>query len=299
MMHKHSSREGGSQNIKIATLLNIGFTVLEFIGGVLTNSLTLISNALHDLGDSIVLLSSWKIERESQRRPDWKKSFGYYRLSLLAAFLNAIILLGGSIVIIFQVIGRLIEPEPVKAIGVIWLAVVGIIANLLGTWQLRKGHTLNEKILSWHLLEDVLGWLAVLLSGIIMYLYQIYIIDPLITIGFSLFILWGVWRNSKELINVFLEGVPSPQSLTAIFNEIENVPGILKIYDIHLWSLDGKHNIFSMKATVTEGIKNDDPVRKKVEEALLKHKISHSTIELSDSKYPSARQEQKFLEEDN
>jgi cobalt-zinc-cadmium efflux system protein len=121
----------------------------------------------------------------------------------------------------------------------------------------------------------------------------------LITIGFSLFILWGVWRNSKELINVFLEGVPSPQSLTAIFNEIENVPGILKIYDIHLWSLDGKHNIFSMKATVTEGIKNDDPVRKKVEEALLKHKISHSTIELSDSKYPSARQEQKFLEEDN
>ena len=279
------------KNIKIATFLNIAFTVVEFIGGALTNSLAVTMDALHDLGDSIVLLSSWKIEQEALRKPDWKRSYGYRRLSLLAAFLNAVIIFGGSIVILFQVLGRLIKPEPVDGLGIVWIAIIGIIANAIGSWKLKHGHNLNERILSWHLLEDVFGWVGILISGVVIYFTNWYIIDPIVTILFTTFILWGVWRNSKELINVFLEGVPSHQSLPNITHEIEQVSGLKSIQDIHLWSLDGKHQLFSFKGTV-ESFDDIYEIKIKIERILKSFHINHSTIELSEN---TKAQEQRFL----
>lgn len=287
--HHHNIR-----NIKIATFLNIGFTLIEFVGGVLTNSLAILADALHDLGDSLVLISSWKIEHEARREPDWRRTFGYRRLSLLAAFLNAVIILGGSVVILFQVAGRLISPEPVNALGMMWIAVVGVIANFFGSLQLKQGQTLNEKILSWHLLEDVLGWLGILVSAVVIYFTDFYLLDPLLTIAFTTFILWGVWRNSKELINVFLEGVPQNKDLPRIVKDIEEIEGVKKIYDVHLWSLDGKHNMFTMEAAVMGGLEKQQAIKKEIEKILEEHKITHSTIELNQQ--PDRKeQEQIFL----
>ena len=262
----------------------------------MTNSLAIMADALHDLGDSIILLSSWKIEGESRRGPDWKRTFGYRRLSLLAAFLNAVVLLGGSVVITFQAAGRLVNPQPVNAKGIIFFAIIGIIANFIGSLRLRHGKTLNERILSWHLLEDVLGWAGILISGVFIHFTGIYIVDPLVTIAVTFFILWGVWRNSKELINIFLEGAPTTYSLASIVHDIEEkVPNIKRIFDVHLWSLDGDHHLFSMKATIA----NDElttETKIEIEKVLNKHKITHSTIEISEDKFFSRKkQEQKFL----
>ncbi|MDO8558114.1 MAG: cation diffusion facilitator family transporter [bacterium] len=286
-----------SNGVKIAAILNIAFTVVEFIGGALTNSLAVMADALHDLGDSMVLLSSWKIESLSQRSPDWKRTFGYRRMSLLAAFLNAVVLLGGSVIIFFQVIGRLVNPQPVHAVGIIWLAVLGIVVNTAGSLKLKKGGSLNERMISWHLLEDVLGWVGILLAGIIMHFTGFYRIDPVITIGFTVFVLWGVWRNSKELLNVFLEGVPSNVSLKELLRELGTITDVREICDIHVWSLDGKQHLCALKVIVKPGAMKDcavlqGAIRKKLEN----YHIVHSTIELQEEQFHVHTQhDQAFL----
>lgn len=284
-----------SKNVKIATFLNIGFTILELIGGALTNSLAILTDALHDLGDSMVLVSSWGIEEASHRQPDWKRTFGYRRLSLLAAFLNATVMLGGSVIIAVQVIGRLISPQPVNALGTVWLAVVGITINAAGSLLLREGKSLNERVLSWHLLEDVLGWTGILVAGVVMHFTGFYRLDPIITIGFTIFVLWGIWRNSKKMINVFLEGTQSEKSLPTLVGEIEKIKGVKEVYDVHLWSLDGGNNIFTMKAQIDKE-KNHEFIHKALKKILALHNVTHSTIELETERtHAQEESEQDFL----
>ena len=267
------------------------------MGGALTNSLAILADALHDLGDSMILLSSWKIESIAHRKPDWRRTFGYRRLSLLAAFLNAVILFGGSLTILFQVVGRLINPQPVNANGMIVIAIVGVIANAAGSLRLKKGETLNEKMLSWHLLEDVLSWLGILIAATIIRFTGWHILDPIITIGFTAFVLWGVWRNSREMFNVFLEGAPSQKSLPAIVEEIEKVDGIKRVYDIHLWSLDGKHHLATVKILVDrDAFKAYNSTERAIKEIFERHQITHSTVELEEEKMPAKESlEQEFL----
>jgi cobalt-zinc-cadmium efflux system protein len=144
--------------VRFAAFLNVAFTVLELVGGFWTNSLAILSDALHDFGDSIALLVSWLFERGARRSPDTSRTFGYQRLSLFSALFSASILIGGSIIIIIQAVPRLFNPEQVNAFGMVGIAVIGIIFNGAGFFLLKKGESLNEKVLSWHLLEDVLGW---------------------------------------------------------------------------------------------------------------------------------------------
>lgn len=295
MSHHDHSRHHHIENIKLAAILNISFTIIEIIGGVLTNSLAVIADAFHDLGDSLVLISAWKIEKISLKKPDWKRTFGYRRLSLLSAFLSAIVIFGGTIVILFQAAGRLLSPQAVNAKGMIIIAIIGITANAIGSWRLGHGKTANERVLSWHLLEDVLGWVGILISATVIQFTGFYILDPIITIGFSLFIVWGVWRNSRELFNIFLEGTPRNISLPSLMQELEGVKGMRHIYDIHLWSLDGKHNYFSMKAVVDDKIDNE-AVKSKIKKILDKNHITHDTIELdSIETHFHKEKEQEFL----
>lgn len=293
--HNHSHHHHSHiQNIKIAAIINISFTVFEIIGGVLTNSLAIIADSFHDLGDSLVLLSAWKLEKVAEKKPDWKRSFGYRRLSLLSALLNAAVLLGGTAVVLFQAVGRLAIPQPVHAGGMIFMAVVGITANLVGSMRLKGGKTVNEKVLSWHLLEDVFGWVAILISATIIRFTDLYILDPIFTIGFSVFILYGLWRNSRELFNIFLEGAPSNSSLASLIQEIDSIDGIENVYDAHLWSLDGKHNYFSMKAVASS--KNENKIREKLSKILPEYDVAHSTIELKTRHdFSKTDQEQEFL----
>ncbi len=273
------------ERVRFAAFLNVAFTVLELVGGLWTNSLAILSDALHDFGDSIALLASWIFERGAQKSPDTSRTFGYQRLSLFSALFSASILIGGSIVIIFQAIPRLFNPETVNAFGMVGIAVIGIIFNGAGFFLLKKGESLNEKVLSWHLLEDVLGWVGILVGGVIIYFWKFYLLDPIMTIGLTAFILYNVTKNLREAINILLQGVPKHINLEAVKEDITAIKGVLGIHDIHIWSLEGETDILTAHVVLDdEALKSPEPTKQTIKETLQKHHIEHSTIEL-ESKY--------------
>jgi len=274
------------ERVRLAALLNIAFTVLELVGGLWTNSLAILSDALHDFGDSIALLASWLFERGARRSPDTRRIFGYQRLSLFSALFSASILIGGSIVIIFQAIPRLLNPETVNATGMVGIAVIGIIFNGAGFFLLKKGESLNEKVLSWHLLEDVLGWAGILVGGIIIYFWKFYLLDPIMTIGLTAFIIYNVTKSLKETINILLQGVPKHINLEAVKQDIKAIKGVMGIHDIHIWSLEGETDVFTAHVILDDETLKKQPEQTKqtIKETLQKHHIEHSTIEI-ESRY--------------
>ncbi len=284
-MHDHN-HPSGEKNIKTALALNICFTVIEFVGGFFTNSLAILSDALHDLGDSLVLGLALFAEKKSKKGADSKRTFGYARLSVLSATVSGAVLIGGSLFILSEAIPRLLHPESVNAGGMMILAVVGIIFNAIGAWRLKKGESVNEKVLSWHLIEDVLGWIAVLIGGALIYLFDLPILDPIITICFTLFILWGVIRSMKEVVNLLLQGVPPKTDLDALKADIKSIDGVLGLHDLHVWSLDGKSNVLTAHVVVLpQGIDAAHDIQRQIKQKLHDdHEIEHSTIELETEK---------------
>jgi len=273
------------ERIRLAAFLNIAFTVLELFGGIWTNSLAILSDSLHDFGDSIALLVSWLFERAARRQPDSSRTFGYQRLSLFSALFSASILIGGSIVIIIQAISRFFNPELVNAFGMVGIAVIGIIFNGTGFFLLKKGESLNEKVFSWHLLEDVLGWVGILVGGVIIYLWKIYLLDPILTIALTAFIIYNVTKNLKESINILMQGVPKHINLEAVKQDILAIKGVIGLHDIHIWSLEGETDVFTAHVVLDdETLRSSEPTKQTIKETLQKHHIEHSTIEL-ESKY--------------
>ncbi|MBA7680738.1 MAG: cation transporter [Candidatus Bathyarchaeum sp.] len=274
------------ERVRLAAFLNVAFTVLELVGGLWTNSLAILSDALHDFGDSIALLASWLFERGARRSPDTSRTFGYQRLSLFSALFSASILIGGSIVIIFQAIPRLLNPETVNATGMVGIAVIGIIFNGAGFFLLKKGESLNEKVLSWHLLEDVLGWAGILVGGVIIYFWKFYLLDPIMTIGLTAFIIYNVTKSLREAINILLQGVPKHINLEAVKQDIKAIKGVMGIHDIHIWSLEGETDVFTAHVILDDETLKKQPEQTKqtIKETLQKHHIEHSTIEI-ESKY--------------
>jgi cobalt-zinc-cadmium efflux system protein len=276
------------ERVRFAAFLNVAFTVVELVGGFWTNSLAILSDALHDFGDSIALLVSWLFERGARKSPDTSRTFGYQRLSLFSALFSAFILIGGSIVIIFQAIPRFFNPETVNAFGMVGIAVIGILFNGAGFFLLKKGESLNEKVLSWHLLEDVLGWVGILVGGVIIYFWKVYLLDPLMTIGLTAFILYNITKNLREAINILLQGVPEHINLEAVKKDLTSIKGVIDVHDIHIWSLEGETDVFTAHVVLDdETLKSPEPTKQTIKETLQKHHIEHSTIELERKDYCS------------
>ena len=270
------------ERVRFAAFLNFAFTIIELVGGFWTNSLAILSDALHDFGDSVALFVSWLFERKAKRSPDARYTFGYQRLSLFSALFAAFVLIGGSIVIILQAIPRFFSPEPVNAFGMVGIAFVGIAFNGAGFFLLKKGESLNEKVLSWHLLEDVLGWVGILVGGVVIYFWNFYLVDPILTVGLTAFILYNVTKNLRESFSILLEGVPSRINVEVVKEDIKAIKGVLEVHDIHVWSLEGETNIFTAHVVLDDETlnKESDETKQAIKEALLKHGIEHSTIEL-------------------
>lgn len=276
------------QNILIAVFLNLAFTVIEVAGGLWTNSLAILSDALHDFGDSVALLTSWFMEGKAKTPPDHRRTFGYGRLSLFSAVFAAVVLVIGSFFILSAAVPRLIKPEPVYAPGMIGLAVAGLLFNGAGFLRLKRGQSVNEKVLSWHLLDDVLGWAAILIGSVIIQFWNNPVIDPIMTIGFTAFTLFGVARNLKETLNILLQGVPGHIDLQEVKASLLAIEGVRDIHDIHIWSLEGETDIFTGHLVVREDLlHNPDGIRSQVKESLARHHIEHSTIELESAGFCS------------
>ncbi|WP_298829860.1 cation diffusion facilitator family transporter [uncultured Planococcus sp.] len=270
-----------TKNIKLAFVINLLFSIGELIGGFLINSVAIMSDAIHDLGDAIALGISWFLQNFSNKEGDKKFSFGYKRFSLLGALINAAVLIAGSIYIFTQAIPLLFNPEHSNAQGMIWFAIVGVLLNGYAAFKLHKGKSVNEGVLSWHMLEDVLGWVAVLIVGIVLLFKDIHILDPILSLAIALFILVNVVRNLTKTMKVLLEGVPEGIDIEEIQAKIEKIPGVLSVGDLNIWSIDGEENALNLHLSVEgDSLADSTVIKEKVRMATSDLKIVHSAIEL-------------------
>jgi cobalt-zinc-cadmium efflux system protein len=282
-MGHHHHHDSSTENIKVAFFLNLFFTVIEFIGGIYTNSLAITSDAIHDLGDSISLGMAWYFQNISDKKPTKTYSYGFKRFSLLGAIINSVILLVGSIFIIIEAIPRIINPEHADAKGMMWFAILGIIVNGAAVLKLKKGTSINERVVSLHMLEDVLGWVAVLIASIVMQFWDVPILDPILSLCISVYILINVIKNGKESIRIILQGVPIQISSDEVKEQVLKFEEVINVHDCHLWTMDGEYNILTMHLIVDEtlswkkGKKLKNSVRKVLHDDFC---LEHITLEL-------------------
>ncbi|MCG1036829.1 cation diffusion facilitator family transporter [Polaribacter sargassicola] len=277
--HQHTSTE----NISTAFFLNLFFSIVEFIGGIYTNSLAITSDAIHDLGDSISLGLAWYFQKISNKKPTKIFTYGFKRYSLLGAIINSLILLIGSILIIIKAIPRIINPEASNTKGMMWIAILGIIVNGAAVLKLRKGTSINERVVSLHMLEDVLGWVAVLTASIVMQFYNVPFLDPLLSLMIAGFILFNVFKNGKESIRIILQATPIEVSVDKIKERIVVFDEIISVEDCHLWTMDGEYHILTIHLMLKDAVnwqKTND--LKNTLKTLLHDdfNIEHVTIEL-------------------
>lgn len=281
-MEKHNHKHNDSStNLLIAFLINFVFTIIEIIGGLYTNSIAILSDAVHDLGDSISLGMSAFLERVSKKAPDEKYSFGYQRFSLLGALISSLVLIGGTVFILTETIPRLINPETVDVKGMLLFSILGIVFNGFAYYKTHSGSSMNEKTISLHLLEDLFGWVAILIGSIILLFVNWFILDALMSIMISIFIMYHVFRNIKEIFGILLQGVPKNVDIGKIRNDLEKITGILKAYHIHAWTLSDEKLMMSINIIVAESssMKEIAEIKKHVREYLRVYKIQHLTIE--------------------
>ena len=277
--HRHHNQSG--KNLKIAFFLNLGFTILEFFGGIYVNSVAIMSDAVHDLGDSLSLGTAWYLDRKSHKEADDKYSFGYKRFSLLGALINSIVLIGGSIYVISEAIGRLFEPQPSDAQGMIVFAIIGVLVNGYAAWKLSSGNSLNEKTVSWHLMEDVLGWVAVLIVAIVLNFTDNQYLDPALSILITLYILYNVVLRLKETLYIFLQGVPKEIKTEKIKKDILQINNVASLHHTHIWSLEGENHVFSahIKLKNISDFEELINIKKQVKAVLKDYHFDHYTIE--------------------
>lgn len=280
-MHQHHDHHHNEKNLQLAFFMNFGFAIIEAVGGYFTNSIAIMADALHDIGDSITLLISWQLERISKKSRDAHYSYGYKRYSLLGALIGSVILVAGIIFVGFEAIKRIQNPQATNAQGMLLLSIGGIAANGLAAIKAGKGKNLNSRIIYWHLLEDALGWAAVLIVSIILFFWNIPILDPVLSIAISGFILFNVIRNLRQTISLFLQGVPAGIDVSTIENSVLSDEKVMGIHHTHIWSLDGEHHVLTSHVTLKEGTKKDDIRR--IKEIFRKlagdYHLAHTTIE--------------------
>ena len=247
MKHSHHHHENdSSKNLKVAFFLNFSFTIIELIGGIYTNSVAIIADSLHDLGDTLSLGLSWFLEKYSSKDRSKKFSYGYKRFSLLSALINSAILIIGSIVILYKTIPRLLNPETSNYVGMLLLAVLGMIVNGVAVFKLKKGSSLNEKVVAWHLLEDLLGWIAIFIISIINQFIEIPILDPILAVIFAIVIFYNAIKNLKPIVAIFLQSTPLDVDVNELETKIKNIKTINSIHDMHLWTMDSENHILTI-----------------------------------------------------
>lgn len=268
------------RNILIAFILNLAFSVFEYVGGMVTGSVAIISDSVHDLGDALSIGISYFLEKKSKKAPDEKYSYGYVRFSVMGGVITIVILIVGSVLVITNAVRRIIHPVGINYSGMIWLAIIGTVLNFVAAWFTREGDSINQKAVNLHMLEDVLGWLVVLLGAVIMKFTDISVIDPIMSIAVALFILVNSLKGLKEVVDLFLEKIPEGVSLEEIEEHIREISGVNDVHHIHIWSMDG-FNKFATLHVVSDEDHAD--IKNKIREELKEHGIGHVTIELENS----------------
>ncbi len=289
--HNHTHGRGGdsggsaTKNIVTAFFLNLGFAAVELVGGLLTNSVAILSDALHDFGDSVSLGVAWALQKRSSKGRDAKFSYGYKRFSLLGSVFLSGILLVSSIFIATEAVERLAEPQEVHAQGMLWLAIAGILVNGFAALRLKKGTTLNERAVFIHIMEDVMGWTAVLVASVVMIFVEHPVtrfLDPVISLAITAWVLWNVARNLRDTFRILLQGIPDGLDAARLTDEVLAVEGVEGLHDLHLWSQDGETHVMTLHIVVSEGLSLADTehIKQSVRDIGRSYSADHVTVEI-------------------
>ena len=268
------------KNILLEFLLNISFSIFEFFGGLFTNSVAILSDSIHDLGDAFSIGVSYFMEKKSKKKANNKYTYGYIRYSVLGSVITTTILLVGSVLVIIGAIQRLFKPVEVNYQGMIIFAIIGVILNSLAAFVTREGDSLNQKSVNLHMLEDVLGWIVVLIGAIVMNFTDIKMLDSIMSIGVALFILVNALKNLKTVVDIFLVKTPSDIDIDELKEHLLEIKDVDDIHHIHVWSIDGYNNYATMH--IVTKAKDTKKVKEEIREELEEHNICHAILETED-----------------
>jgi cobalt-zinc-cadmium efflux system protein len=279
-IHGHHHHAAGG--IRSAFFLNLGFTVVEIVGGFLTNSTAILANAAHDLGDCFALGQAWYFERLSGEKGNSRYSYGYRRFSTFGALVSTILLLVSSLFILSKAIPRILAPSHPDAGGMVLLALIGVVVNGVAMMRLSREKGMNTKVVALHLLEDVLGWLAVLVVSIALLFVDVPALDPVLAVLITLYILSNVVKNLKLMLPIFLQAVPESVSLDTVVMEIEQIDHVRAVHQAHIWSLDGEHNVFTAHLEVDRYFDSEEYgcIKESIQNIVRRHGLFHSTVEI-------------------
>ena len=265
------------KNILTAFVLNLAFSLLEFAGGMFTGSTAIVSDAIHDMGDAASIGISYFWEKKSKKQPDETYTYGYTRYSVIGGAVTTLILLFGSVMAILNAFNRIIHPAEIHYDGMILLAVIGTCVNFGAAFFTRQGDSLNQKAVNLHMLEDVLGWIVVLVGAVVMRFTDFAILDPLLSAGVAGFLFAHAAKNLKEILDLLLEKVPHGMDLSDIQAHLSRLDGVLDVHHIHLWSLDGQTHYATMHI-VTDS--DAHTIKEIIRAGLAEHGIVHAVLEL-------------------
>ncbi len=269
------------ENIKIAFLLNLAFSIVEAIGGILTNSISIISDSLHNLGDSITIGINYIFEKKSKKLPNKEYSYGYLRYTMLGSLIASFILLVGSVVIIYNVVPRLIKPLSVNYDAMIIFGIFGLLINLYATIKIMRSKDKDKKI-NTHMIEDTVIWLFILTGSICIKVFDSVIIDPILSLLIAIYILYQVYKYMKNICNIFMEKVPKNVKIDEIKKDIEENENIDNVHHIHIWSMDGVNNYMTAHIHLNKVLSEEEIIKTKndVKNKLMEDKINHITLEV-------------------
>lgn len=256
--------------------------MIEFAGGIYTNSVAILSDAVHDLGDALSLGVAYRLEKLSEKKRDKTFTYGYGRFSLLSALITGVILLSGSILIIIESVKRIFVAVNPDSDGMIVLALLGIFFNSIAYYRMHHGEKMSEKMVSLHLLEDIAGWVVVFIGAILIKYFNLVILDPIMSIFISAFILIRVGRNLQKVSTIFLQGKPDKMNINKFKDEVLSIQGVLSVHDVHSWSLDGTNNIMTIHLKVPDNVSMDEiiSIKKRTKEFARNFNSRHVTVEI-------------------
>ncbi|HUP13388.1 MAG TPA: cation diffusion facilitator family transporter [Niastella sp.] len=284
--HHHSHTKG----LSVAFWLNLLFSIIEVAGGIFTNSTAIIADAFHDFMDALTIGAAVWLEKVSAKKRTAKFTYGYKRFSLLAALGMSVFILVGAVLMCVAAVRSFYHPEPVNSSGMLWIAVLGIAINGIAFWRMRKehdhhhedgySHSHNSRAVMLHLLEDVLGWVAVLIGAVVIYFTGWYWIDGVLALAIAVFIGYNATKNLIGTVSVLLQSVPEAVDVEKLCNELSHIEGVDNIHDLHVWSLDGSYNVATLHAVVQS---SKDEIFIAIIKVLKKYHIQHPTIQFETS----------------
>jgi len=281
----HGHHHHAHQEIGFAFWLNFIFAGIELVGGLYVNSVSILSDALHDFGDALFLAVAWMLEKKSLKMTDEQFSYGYRRYSTISTLLTSLVLILGSCLILVQSLPRLLNPVQPETNGMILLAVLGFAVNGIVVLRMRNGKSLNERALTWHFIEDLLGWGLILLSAVVMKFVHVPILDPLIAILISFFVIRNVWKSFQEAMAIFLQATPARVQVESIKKHLRSYSFLFDVHHLHVWSLDGEKHILTAHLVLKSGqmldqlptlkaqIKKDLEIKFQIQEATLEFEV--------------------------